>query len=71
MRTLIIILALLALSIAINEATTTRNDRIFYNCKEARQRGYLNITKDSKLYRKSLDRDGDGVACETKKEEIK
>ena len=67
MRTLIIILALLALSIAINEATTTRNDRIFYNCKEARQRGYSDIAKDSKLYRKSLDRDGDGVACETKK----
>ena len=37
---------------------------VFYNCTEAKLKGYYNIPKDSRLYRKSLDQDNDGVSCE-------
>ena len=37
---------------------------VFYNCTEAKLKGYYNIPKDSRLYRKSLDRDNDGVSRE-------
>ena len=37
---------------------------VFYNCTEAKIKGYYNIPKESKLYREALDRDNDGVSCE-------
>ncbi|PEB54332.1 hypothetical protein CON65_03680 [Bacillus pseudomycoides] len=39
----------------------------FSSCKEANDAGYYDITPDSPAYSKSLDKDGDGVACEHKK----
>ena len=38
----------------------------FKNCKEARAKGYKNIKKGEPGYRAKLDRDKDGVACESK-----
>ena len=38
----------------------------FKSCKEAKAKGYSNIKKGEEGYRKELDRDGDGIACETK-----
>ena len=38
----------------------------FSNCKEAKTKGYKNIKKDQPGYSEALDKDGDGVACESK-----
>ncbi|QXW65622.1 excalibur calcium-binding domain-containing protein [Streptobacillus moniliformis] len=38
----------------------------FKNCKEAKANGYSNIRKGEPGYSRRLDRDGDGVACETR-----
>lgn len=38
----------------------------FKNCSEARSRGYSNIRKGEAGYRPQLDRDKDGIACESK-----
>lgn len=38
----------------------------FKNCKEARAKGYKNIKKGEPGYAKHLDRDKDGIACESK-----
>ena len=37
----------------------------FKNCTDARNRGYSNIGKGEPGYRSGLDRDKDGVACES------
>lgn len=37
------------------------------NCKEAAADGRYNIPQDDPAYRSKLDRDGDGIACESKK----
>jgi hypothetical protein len=37
----------------------------FASCKEARAAGFSNIRSDSPYYSPNLDRDGDGVACES------
>lgn len=44
--------------------------KTFYNCTQAKLKGYYNIPKYSKLYRKLLDRDNDGVACEVSEDKI-
>ena len=38
----------------------------FKNCKEARSKGYSNIKKGEPGYRPGLDRDKDGIACESR-----
>ena len=38
----------------------------FKNCKEVRAKGYKNIKKGEPGYRAKLDRDKDGVACESR-----
>ena len=38
----------------------------FKSCKEARAAGYSNIKKGEPGYSSKLDRDGDGIACESK-----
>ena len=38
----------------------------FKNCKEARSKGYKNIKKGEPGYARHLDRDRDGIACESK-----
>lgn len=37
----------------------------FKNCTEARKAGYSNIPSTSEYYGKRLDRDGDGIGCES------
>jgi hypothetical protein len=37
----------------------------FNNCSEARAAGQTNIPQTQSSYRRALDRDGDGIACET------
>lgn len=39
-------------------------DVYFNNCREARAAGYVNIFEGEPGYRRKLDRDGDGIACE-------
>ena len=36
----------------------------YSNCKEAFKKGHTNIKRGSIFYKKFLDRDNDGVACE-------
>lgn len=38
----------------------------FKSCKEARAAGYSDIKKGEPGYSSKLDRDGDGIACESK-----
>lgn len=38
----------------------------FKNCTEARNKGHSNIKKGEPGYRPGLDRDKDGIACESK-----
>ena len=58
-----IIIALLAVTV-LGYVYYSYEKTVFYNCTEAKLKGYYNIPKESKLYRKSLDRDNDGVSCE-------
>ncbi|WP_235666172.1 excalibur calcium-binding domain-containing protein [Mycolicibacterium chitae] len=37
----------------------------FKNCTEARSNGYSNIPSSSEYYGSHLDRDGDGIGCES------
>ncbi|CAJ1584399.1 excalibur calcium-binding domain-containing protein [[Mycobacterium] wendilense] len=37
----------------------------FKNCTEARSNGYSNIPSSSEYYGPHLDRDGDGIGCES------
>jgi len=37
----------------------------FKNCTEARSNGYTNIPATSEYYGSHLDRDGDGIGCES------
>lgn len=41
-------------------------DPPYKNCTEAHQDGRYNIPRDDPAYRPPLDRDGDGIACESK-----
>lgn len=45
--------------------TEPQKELYFSNCTDARDAGYSNITEDKSGYRPDLDRDSDGVACET------
>lgn len=42
----------------------THAAQVFYSCTQAEAAGYHDIKISSPLYRKSLDRDNDQVACE-------
>ena len=41
------------------------NSAFFNTCAEARAAGQANIPETQSSYRRELDRDGDGIACET------
>ena len=58
-----IIIALLAVTV-LGYVYYSYEKTVFYNCTEAKLKGYYNIPKDRRLYRKSLDQDNDGVSCE-------
>ena len=46
---------------------TTGNSTVYFkSCKEARAAGYSDIKKGEPGYSSKLDRDGDGIACESK-----
>ena len=45
---------------------SSESDVYFNNCSEARASGYSNIRRGEPGYRDRLDRDGDGIACETR-----
>ena len=61
MKKIFMILALVFISINIFS-----EELYFKNCKEAREKGYKNIKKGEPGYAKHLDRDKDGIACESK-----
>ena len=54
------------LTLAFVSVNTFSETLYFENCKEARAKGYKNIKKGEPGYRAKLDRDKDGVACESK-----
>ena len=58
-----IFLILTLVFVSVNVFSETLN---FKNCKEARSKGYKNIKKGEPGYAKHLDRDKDGIACESK-----
>ena len=54
------------LTLAFVSVNTFSETLYFKNCKEARAKWYKNIKKGEPWYRAKLDRDKDGVACESK-----
>lgn len=54
------------LTLAFFSANTFAETLHFKNCKEARSKGYKNIKKDEPGYARHLDRDRDGIACESR-----
>jgi hypothetical protein len=46
-------------------APAIANAEPFPSCKAAREAGYTNIPEDSEYYSEHLDRDLDGVGCES------
>ena len=61
MKKIFVILTLVFVSV-----NTFSETLYFKNCKEARSKGYKNIKKGEPGYAKHLDRDKDGIACESK-----
>lgn len=61
MKKLLFVLILVFVSVNIFSETL-----YFKNCKEAKAKGYKNIKKGEPGYAKHLDRDRDGIACESK-----
>ena len=67
MTKFIIIVLICCTSIATNSAEKQSTKQItFANCTEARAAGYEDIKKGEPGYAPKLDRDKDGVACESK-----
>ena len=60
-----VILAL-PMSGATNKKASGNSTVYFKSCKEARAAGYSDIKKGEPGYSSKLDRDGDGIACESK-----
>ena len=54
------------LTLVFASANTFSETLYFKNCKEAHAKGYKNIKKGEPGYAKHLDRDKDGIACESK-----
>ena len=48
----------------ISKTKTASSGLYFKNCSDARSKGYSRIKRGEPGYRKALDRDGDGIACE-------
>ena len=57
---------LVVLTLAFVSANTSAETLHFKNCKEARSKGYKNIKKGESGYARHLDREKDGIACESK-----
>ena len=57
---------LVVLTLAFVSANTLGETLHFKNCKEARAKGYKNIKRGDPGYAIHLDRDRDGIACESK-----
>ena len=51
---------------AVKKKTSGNSTVYFKSCKEARAAGYSDIKKGEPGYSSKLDRDGDGIACESK-----
>ena len=67
MKKIIIIASICLVSIVTNSAEKKSTKQItFANCTEARAAGYEDIKKGEPGYAPKLDRDKDGVACESK-----
>lgn len=45
--------------------TTTASSTYYKNCSDAASQGVYNIAQSDPGYRSALDRDGDGIACES------
>ena len=54
------------LTLAFISTNTFAETLHFKNCKEARSIGYKNIKKGEPGYARHLDRDRDGIACESR-----
>jgi hypothetical protein len=66
MTKFIIIASICLASIATNSAENKSTKQItFANCTEARAAGYEDIKKGEPGYAPKLDRDKDGIACES------
>ena len=66
MTKFIIIASICLVSFATNSAEKKSTKQItFANCTEARAAGYENIKKGEPGYAPKLDRDKDGIACES------
>jgi LPXTG-motif cell wall-anchored protein len=60
-----IVVAALALAVLPSAASAHDGDHPFANCTDAYAAGYANIEKGDEHYGTHLDRDGDGIGCDT------
>lgn len=49
----------------ISSVAEALNNHTYYNCSELERAGYSHIKRGDKYYSPALDRDHDGVACES------
>lgn len=65
MKKLFLVIGLLILVTSLY--ASNKNKTIYFkSCKEAKSKDYSNIKKGQSGYRPGLDRDNDGIACESK-----
>ncbi|MER6180910.1 excalibur calcium-binding domain-containing protein [Streptomyces sp. NPDC001652] len=60
-----IVVAALALAVLPSAARAHDGDHPFANCTEAYENGYANIPESDEHYGTHLDRDGDGIGCDS------
>lgn len=63
-RRTVVLACLVAFGVAIATAPTAATEPYYKNCSEARAAGAAPIREGEPGYRRALDRDGDGIACE-------
>ncbi len=56
---------LILFSIMVLSSTALSRDIKFSSCKEAKEAGYSDIKRGEPGYSSKLDRDNDGIACES------
>lgn len=65
MRALVAALAAVAAGLGIGVAPAAQADPPYANCKAAAADGRYNIPRGDPAYQQKLDRDNDGIACES------
>ena len=68
LRGALIVLSSLFIGLGLAPAAAASPGPVYKNCTEAHNAGAYNITQDDPAYWSDGDRDGDGYACEPKRQ---